>query len=112
MSIERIDEAKKIEALQGLSTKFPKFAPVWKDLISFAANDEAALQFIENGLALSPDAETYGILKVNRALILHRNNKEDEAIKILGELALNPKSYLSTEKIAKQTLEYLIGENS
>lgn len=112
LSIEWMDDAKKIEVLRGLSNKVPEFAPVWKELISFAANDEAAMQFIENGLASSPDDETYGMLKINKALILHRNDKKAEAIKILGDLALNPESSMGTEKIAKQTLSYLLDETS
>jgi len=112
LSIEWMDDAKKAQALQGISAKFPKFAPAWEDLVSFAADDNAALQFIENGLASNPDIDTYGMLKINKALILHRNKKTDEAIKILGELALNPNSSMGTEKIAKQTLAHLLEENS
>ena len=108
LTVEWMDSAKKIQTLQLISKKYPKFAPVWKDLISFAADDKAALAFIDNGLAAEPDIDTYGILKVNKALILHRSDKSNEAIKILGELALNPNSSIATEKIAKQTLFNLL----
>lgn len=111
LSTEWLDGPKKIESLQNISTKVPDYAPVWKDLINFAASDEVALRFIENGLKANPDAETYGILLINKALILHRNNKQKDAISILGALALDPASSLGTEKLAKQTLAQLVTES-
>ena len=36
----------------------------------------------------------------------------NDAINMLGELALNPKSSMGTEKMAKQTLAYLLDKNS
>lgn len=112
LSTEWLDGAKKIESLQNISQKVPNYSPVWKDLISYAANDEAAMKFIENGLSGSPDPETYGLLLINKALILHRNNKQEEAISILGALALDSKSSMGTEKLAKKTLAHLVGEKS
>ncbi|MES2825720.1 MAG: hypothetical protein V4732_19115 [Pseudomonadota bacterium] len=112
LSTEWLDVPKKIESLQNISQKLPKYAPVWKDLISFAANDEVAIKFIENGLSASPDAETYGILLINKALILHRSNRQKDALSILGELALDPTSSLGTEKLAKQTLAHLVNTKS
>jgi hypothetical protein len=48
------------------------------------------------------------VLLINRALILHRRGDRNGAIQILGELALDPGSTLSTEMLAKATLAEVV----
>ena len=48
------------------------------------------------------------MLLINRAMILHRRGDRDGAIKILGELALDPESTLGTETLAKATLAQVV----
>ena len=55
-----------------------------------------------------PDGETRGILLINKAVILHRRGDRDGAVKILGELALDPRSTLGTEALARATLASLL----
>jgi len=105
VSLEWIDDsAQRRRAVEDIVRRVPEFAPAWKARAQLAANDEQALEFLEKGLAASPDPETYGYLQVNRALVLARRGQRAEAIEILGTLALDPKSPADIEAIAKQTL--------
>jgi tetratricopeptide (TPR) repeat protein len=70
-----------------------------------------ALDLLDQGLRGRPDAETLGVLLINKASILARRGDRDTAIAILGELALSPDSTLATEHLAKATLAALIAES-
>jgi hypothetical protein len=61
-----------------------------------------------HGLEHDPDADTRGMLVINRALTLNRRADREGAITILGELALDPRSTLTTAMLAKSTLAQLI----
>lgn len=102
-------EKKKL--LAGIVDKFPEFAPAWKDLSMLLDGDTSMLHAIEQGLRGRPDAETRGVLLINKASILARRDDRDTAIAILGELALSPGSTLATEHLAKATLAALIAES-
>jgi hypothetical protein len=91
--------------------KFPGFALAWKDLSMLLDDDTSRLHAIEQGLRGRPDAETLGVLLINRAGILARRGDRDSAIAILGELALSPDSTLATERLAKATLAALTAES-
>ena len=69
-----------------------------------AENDGERLQWIEKGLSASPDAETKGILLINKALLLNKRGEKDAAVKLLGQLALDPQSTFAIEHLAKATL--------
>ena len=77
-----------------------------------AEGDDAKLAAIDRGLACGPDAETLGVLLINRALILDRRGDRAAAVEILGKLATDPASTLATEQLAKATLAGLIGQES
>jgi hypothetical protein len=98
------DRARKKAILEQVVKRFPKFPSAWKDLALFQDDDKAKLEMIETGLSHSPDGETKGILLINKALVLNKQGKRDEAVRILGELALDTGSTLATEHLAKATL--------
>jgi hypothetical protein len=77
-------------------------------LSSLLEDADARLRAITRGLEHDPDLETKGMLLINRALVLHRRDDRDGAVKILGELALDPQSTLSTEALAKATLAQVL----
>lgn len=105
LSLEWVDDrAKKIDTVRHLVNRLPRFAPGWADLASFADQDSERLTAIEKGLAAEPDAETRGMLEINRALVLDRQGDHDGAVRLLGELALDPKSTYGTEQLARATL--------
>jgi tetratricopeptide (TPR) repeat protein len=106
---EWMGPAEKKRLLTVIVKKFPGFALAWKDLSALLDEDTDRLHAIEQGLRGRPDAETRGILLVNRADIFARRGDRDAAAAILGELALSPDSTLATEHLAKATLARLIG---
>jgi tetratricopeptide (TPR) repeat protein len=98
------DRVKKLDMVRNLVDRYPQFAPGWKELANLLEHDPDRLAAIESGLAAEPDAETKGMLLINKALILDRQGHHDEAVKLLGQLALDPKSTVGTEQLAKATL--------
>lgn len=109
VSLESItDPSSKAEILRQLVEKAPRFAPAWKDLSVLAGQESERLSAIEHGLAAAPDAETKGILIINKASVLESSGHREEGVRLLGELALDPGSTLATEQLAKVVLARMI----
>jgi tetratricopeptide (TPR) repeat protein len=109
LSLEWTDDPeKRAETVHELVKRVPGFAPGWKELAALSANNAESLLAIERGLAANPDGETNGILQVNQALILERKGGREGAVRLLGELALNPASTYATEHMAKFTLANIL----
>lgn len=109
MSLEWTEDAgKKTEIVHQLVTGAPSFAPGWKELAVLSKDDAEQLVAIERGLTANPDRETKGVLQINKALILHRKGDHEGAIRLLGELALDPASTYATEHMAKVSLANLL----
>jgi tetratricopeptide (TPR) repeat protein len=105
LSLEWIgDSARKRQAVEALVQKAPQFAPLWEIRAKTATNDAQKLEYLERGLAATPDPETYGFLRINQALVLAGKGERAKAIEILGTLALDPASPLDVEALAKWTL--------
>jgi tetratricopeptide (TPR) repeat protein len=105
LMLEWIDDSpQRIDMTRRIVNTLPRFAPGWKDLAYFAQQDAERLAAIENGLAATPDAETRGMLQINKAVILDRRGDHEEAVRLLGELALDPHSTYGTEQLAKAAL--------
>ena len=105
------DPAAKREILEQILEHTPQLPMAWQKLASLLDDDEASLQAISKGLSYQPDADTRGLLLINKALILYRQGKESEAIEMLGQLALDPDSTLHTEQAAKFALANLLGHD-
>ncbi len=90
----------------------PAFAPGWKELATLLENDAARLDAIERGLAAHPDPETRGQLLINRAIVLFNQGNRDDAVAILGPLALDPASSLSSAEQAKAALAILLQQDA
>lgn len=104
--LEPVDDVvKKRTILEGMVKRAPTFAPAWMALAVLLEDEAARLDAIEAGLSHEPDEETKGSLLINQALSLNRQGKRDEAMRILGELAVDPKAPLSVEEQAKLWLE-------
>jgi tetratricopeptide (TPR) repeat protein len=101
-------ESEKRDIAKKLVEKFPDFAPGWKELGVLTKDSDESFRCFERGLSASPDAETYGMLAVNKALRLFQIGKKAEALNILGDLAMDPKSSLASAQVAKATLANLI----
>lgn len=106
-AIEWMDPGEKRRILTGIVNQFPDFALAWKDLSPLLDDDASQLHAIDQGLCGRPDAETFGLLLINKADILIRQGDWDTGIAVLGELALSPDSTLATEHLAKVKLALL-----
>ena len=102
------DKGQKESAIRKLVKQIPQFAPAWKELASLCEDDGERLRANENGLAAHPDADTKGMLNINRALVLNLRGDHAAAVQLLGEIALNPKSTIKTEHSAKAALSILM----
>src|SRR5262245_12878936 len=56
--------------LQQIVARFPGFAPAWKELAALTEGASERLAALDHGLAGNPDDETYGMLILNKALVL------------------------------------------
>jgi hypothetical protein len=111
LSFEWLDEpSKKAQILRQLVQNFPRFAPAWMDFAKTVNTDSEKLAAIEEGLEARPDPDTKGMLLINKALVLDRAGDHSGAIRLLGELALDPKSTYGTEHLAKASLAMVAGK--
>lgn len=105
VSLEWIDSPEqKAELVAALIERIPTFAPAWKEHALLCDDPSNRLASIEKGLAANPDAETKGILLINKAVTLDEQGDNQGAVEILGNLVLDPKTTFGNEHIAKQTL--------
>ena len=98
------DPTRKAELVRCLVARVPLFAPAWNDLANTLNDEVDKLAAIEKGLAASPDAETKGMLLINRALALNKAGHRDGAAKLLGELASDSEATFRTGHLAKALL--------
>jgi hypothetical protein len=106
-TLEFMEKAKKKAMLEQIVEKFPSFPVAWKELSNLLDDRAARLEAIARGLEHDPDPDTRGMLLINKALILDGQGNHDEAVAILGALALDPESTLATEALAKAMLAKL-----
>ncbi len=111
VSLESVkDAAKREHAVREMVRMIPQFAPAWKEFACLCDDEGERLAAIESGLAANPDAGTKGMLNINKALVLNLKGNHDEAVRLLGELALDPNSTLGTEHSAKAALSILMSK--
>lgn len=88
--------------------KLPNFAPACKELALLETSPATRLVALKEGLNANPDKDTYGILRLNEALLLHGDGQKSEAIEILSVLVIDRDSTVATSCLAKETLAKLI----
>ena len=101
------DPAEKSKMVKALVQRIPHFAPAWKEYALQCDDLVEKLKALEKGLAANPDAETEGMLLINKALTLNQQGDQEAAKNILGNLALDPNATLGSEQLAKQSLSML-----
>ncbi|WP_061533019.1 tetratricopeptide repeat protein [Collimonas arenae] len=104
------DLESKQKIVDQLLRKVPNFAPAWKEMAALGIDDSKRLDYLDKGLKADPDLETKGFLLINKALIFANRGRKNEAIPILGALALDPTSPLDIEVIAKKTLSMIVSK--
>jgi hypothetical protein len=97
------DHVRKADILQEIVRRYPGFPPGWKEL-------QMLLEAITSGLAGDPDAETRGMLLLNQAVLLDLAGDKAAAVRILGELALDPSATLGGEALAKFALGRILAQ--
>ena len=101
---EFLDPSKRMAELEAIVVAAPGIAAAWKDLALETEGDAAQMAAFDRALAHKPDPETRGVALSNKALALDRLGKRAEAIKILGELVLDPTSPLDIVEMSKMAL--------
>ncbi|MDI1260218.1 tetratricopeptide repeat protein [Aquabacterium sp.] len=102
------DESQKRQFVAALTERIPNFAPGWKERAQFEDDPQLRLSALNKGLAARPDEETKGYLLVNKAIVLHQQGKREDAVSILGTLALDPHAPVDVELMAKKTLANML----
>lgn len=100
---------RRLAMLGDITARFPGFAPAWKGLALLLDDDGERLAALERGLAATPDDETYGMLVINKALVLGRRGQHAEAEDLLRALLADARCTAGCEAIAKATLSGSIG---
>ena len=96
-----IDSKMKRSLFEKLIKQYPKFPAAWKELAVYRDTDSSKLEAIERGLSENPDDDTKGVLLINKAVIAARQGDRSMALRILGDLALDPESTSFVAALAK-----------
>ena len=99
------DSSKKLQLAKAIIEKAPTFAPAWKELAVLSNNKEEKEKAIAQGLSNNADAETKGILLINKAITLSESGKKGEAITLLGNLIFSKDATTANVEMAKFTLQ-------
>jgi len=90
--------------LRQIVERYPSFAPAWKELASLTEDDRDKLAALDRGLAGTPDDETYGMLVLNKALVLGRLGRRPDGVNLLEALLADQRCTQAVEAMAKLTL--------
>ena len=101
----------RVAALEAIVAEAPGVASAWKDLALGREDETGRVAALDQALAHKPDPETRGFALANKALALGRAGKRDEAIRILGELVLDPSSPLDVAALARVSLAQIVNPN-
>lgn len=97
-------DEEKVQYAKAIVEKIPNYAPAWKEIAGKSNNHAERLQAIEKGLNANPDAETEGMLLINKALIFDVNGETNKAKSILSQLMNNKSVTTSNFELAKLVL--------
>jgi tetratricopeptide (TPR) repeat protein len=100
---------KKLEIVKTIIANVPDFAPAWKELALLSDSEVMKGKAIEEGLSKDPDADTKGILLINKAIIMNEAGKREEALQILADLIDSPATTTANIELAKLVLTSIQG---
>jgi tetratricopeptide (TPR) repeat protein len=101
--IEWQPDDRRIVMYRQITQQFPNFAPAWKELAFLLDDDREELTVVDHGLAANPDDETYGMLILNKALLLGRLGRAPEGLQLIRDLLADPRCTQAVEAMAKLT---------
>lgn len=99
------DQAKKMEIAKAIIEQVPAYAPAWKDLANLTNDNVLRLQAINTGLSKDPDADTKGVLLINKAIVLNASGEKDAAKRMLGDIIFSSDATIGNIELAKFTLK-------
>jgi len=102
------DPAPKKAILTGITENYPSFGPAWLELSTLLTDPDQRLRAIDRGLAADPDAETKGMLILNKAAVLAAGGEQEAALRILRELISDPEATAGTATFAAESLARLV----
>jgi tetratricopeptide (TPR) repeat protein len=106
MQIEWTDDYnRKLDIAKTITQEVPDYAPAWKEFADLLNDKIERLKAIEKGLSKDPDADTKGILLINKAIILNDNGKKEEAKQLLSDLISSSDVTTGNIGLAKFTLK-------
>ncbi|WP_299213112.1 tetratricopeptide repeat protein [uncultured Aquimarina sp.] len=110
ISLEWINDPKeKLEMTELLVSKFPTFAPGWKEYSSLLEGEKRR-NAIEKGLELESDIETKGMLLINKALMIDQEGDKKQSIELLTNVIFDSNSTYGNIELAKFVLNNIIKE--
>lgn len=101
-------DGEKLTLARKLLETAPDYPLALKACALHGEDAKSKTELLERTLKLNPDAETYGLLMVNKAARLNNDGQRPEAIKILGDLILSPDSTLGTVAMAKSVMRLVL----
>ncbi len=108
LSLEWMDDPKeKLEMTKILVSKFPTFAPGWKEYSNLLEGEERN-KAIDKGLELDSDAQTKGTFLINKALMMNQDGNQEEAVNILTSLIFDPNTTFGNIEMAKFVLNDIV----
>lgn len=104
------DPADKQKIIDLLTTRCPEYAPGWKaKSLQESQSRVQRMESIEKGLKAMPDAETLGLLQVNKAILIAQGDQIQEAFTILGELLLDGRTTQANRIMARMAMKSVLG---
>jgi tetratricopeptide (TPR) repeat protein len=108
LQIEWFDSIpRKLATAQVLTQQVPQFAPGWMALFKLLEDPTEKLMALETGRSLEGDAETVGMLTLNKALILSANGNRAAAKSLVAAMIASPATTQSNLALAQQVIAQL-----
>ncbi len=105
MQIEWFDSIpRKLATAQALTQQVPQFAPGWMALFSLLEDPTDKLKAIDMGLSVEGDAETAGMLMLNKALMLGASGKNAEGKLLIEAMIASPATTHNNLALARQVI--------
>ncbi len=105
VQLEWKEESERMGILNVMLAQNPNFTPAYKSLQSLYSDPKERIELIDKGLALETDDETYGMLIINKALLLSFYEKMTEAKQMLSDLLASNRFTVMSRRIAESIIE-------
>ena len=101
------ENEKRRDTLRRIVKESPDLPVAWQRLASELDDASEKAQALDEGLRRTPDASTRAMLLINKALLLANQGRRNDAVAILGPLALDAQGTLEGVELAKMALKHL-----